>query len=70
MERLTEAQAVIVSGYTGYLCCNFAALHEDINRRMGRPVFTHEMADDLMRKAVQSAYRADFLAICAEGTAQ
>ena len=66
--RLTIDQAVIVSGYTGILCCAFSALHADIERRLGRPVWTHELGNEEMRERLRDAYRADFLAICAAGT--
>lgn len=68
MEKLTKEQAVVVSGYTGFLCCPFSDLHYDIEKRMGRPVWTHELGSSAMSETVKDLYRADFLSICSEGT--
>lgn len=62
IERLTEQQAVIVTGYTGVLIGEFDAFHADLERRAGRPVFMHEMADSGWIKPL---YRDDFLALAA-----
>jgi uncharacterized protein involved in cysteine biosynthesis len=52
MERLTKEQAVLISAFTGILCCeSFGDLHEYIEKVAGRPVFTHEMGNrDFMEK--------------------
>lgn len=62
MEKLTKQQAIIISGYTQYLCCEFSDLHNEIEKRLNRPVFTHELprlSDD-----IQAAFKDDFLALC------
>lgn len=41
---MTKQEKVIVSAYTGVLMCDFADLHEYIEKIMGRPVWTHELA--------------------------
>ena len=65
MQKLTKEQAIIISGYTGILMCKFSLLHEDIEKRLGRPVFTHEFADeDFFSKKVSLLYIEDFLATC------
>ena len=46
MNKLTKEQAVIISGYTGIACCNFGHIHEDVEKRLGRPVYTHEFASE------------------------
>lgn len=52
---------MIVGAYTGFLCGEFTALHGYIEQLLGRPVWTHEMADaDLMEK-VREAAKPDFL---------
>ncbi len=66
--RLTIDQAVIISGYTGILCCAFSALHADVERRLGRAVWTHEFGSADLRVQMLDLYREDFLAICAAGT--
>ena len=44
-QELTKEQAVIVSGFTGYAACAFWHLHQDVEKRMGRPVFTREFGN-------------------------
>lgn len=68
MTRLTLEQAVVVSAYTGFLCCPFSELHKYINRLMGRPVYTHEMGESEIAARIRDLARADFLKIVAEGT--
>lgn len=40
---MTKQEKIIVSAYTGYLMCNFSDLHEYVEKKFNRPVFTHEM---------------------------
>ena len=63
-QELTKEQAVIVSGFTGYAACAFGHLHQDVEKRMGRPVFTHEFWNADFAEQVRGVYREDFLAIC------
>lgn len=65
-EQLQLDQAIVVSGFTGYLACSFSELHADVIKRLGRPVWTHEFPG--LREQIKEAYRADFLAMCAPGT--
>lgn len=63
MQKLTKEQAIIVSGYTDFLICEFDDLHKDIEKRLGRSVFTH----DLPAISVRGLYRDDFIAMQPEG---
>ena len=63
MTRLTREQAAIVSAYTGVLCGDFSAMHEYVETKLGRPVFTHEMASASVWAEIKEACRSDFLAI-------
>lgn len=45
---MTKQERVIVSAYTGFLMCNFGDMHEYIEKIMGRPVWTHELAMSLL----------------------
>ena len=59
MQQLTKEQAIILTGFTGILMVqNTSDFHEDVERRLGRPVFTHEFAD--RHGEIKEAYRADF----------
>lgn len=64
--KLTKEQAIIISGYTGVLICNFADLHEDVEKRMGRPVWTHEFGDENFTREVEDLYRDDFIDLAPE----
>lgn len=66
MKRLTLDQAIVVSGYTGFLACNFSDLNADVNRRLGRPVFADEFP--ALKAQIRAAYRDDFLRLCIGGT--
>lgn len=61
--KLTKEQAIIVSGFTGTLCCEFSDFHEDIEKRLGRPVFTHEFGGALIWEKIREVYTEDFMAI-------
>lgn len=61
MTKLTKEQAIVITGYTGITACAFHDFHEDVERRLGRPVFTHEFANKQFMEKIQELYRADFL---------
>ena len=64
MKKLTQEQAIVVSGYTGVLICDFGDLHGDIEKRLGRPVWTGEMPS--IEDEIKGAYKDDFLALFPE----
>lgn len=59
--KFTKEQSIIVSGYMMVLCCQIADLHADIERRLGRRVWTHELANKDVVAEIKAAYREDFL---------
>jgi len=62
MNKLTKEQAIILTGFTGILCCNFSDFHKDVEKRLGRAVFTHEFATlDL-----KEVYKSDFSKLIGE----
>ncbi|MEN6622933.1 MAG: hypothetical protein ABFD50_15465 [Smithella sp.] len=61
MTKLTMEQAVVISAYTGILSCPFDKMHEAIEKKLGRPVWTHELASDKVNEEIRKAFRADFL---------
>jgi hypothetical protein len=64
--KMTRAERIVVSGYTGFLMCEFGELHEDIERRADRSVFTHELGGEAGRQMVQRLYMEDFMALARE----
>lgn len=47
--------------------CNFADVHKYIEEKLGRPVFTHEMAFETVQAEIKEKTRDDFLALCGNG---
>ena len=69
MKPLDLDQAVVISAYTGVICCNFSDMHEEVEKRLGRPVFTHEFASkELFDDQIKPAFKDDFLALCNRGS--
>lgn len=63
-KRLTKEQAIIITGFTGRTACGFSLFHEDVEKRLGRPVWTHEFANKQFSEELRDLYREDYLAIC------
>jgi hypothetical protein len=61
---MTKQEALIIMGYTGIATTNFGDFHEDVERRLGYAVWTHQFASEEMTKKIQDAYKEDFLALC------
>ena len=61
---MTYRERVIVSAYTGYLMCDFPDMHKYIEDKLGRPVWTHEMAEKDTQKEIHKAVYSDFIALC------
>lgn len=62
MDKLTLEQAIVLTAVTGCLCCSFSAYHEAVEKRLGRPVWTHQFPG--LRTEIKEAFMPDFLAIC------
>ena len=60
---MTEQERIIVSAYTGYLLCDFDKVHEYIEKKMGRPVWTHELATKVVWEEIRDRCREDFIAL-------
>lgn len=68
---MTQEEKVIVSAYTGYLLCDsFSDVHEYVEKILGRPVWTHEFADERIHKEIREAARADLARICGRKKAE
>lgn len=63
---MTKEEKLIVSAYTGILMTDFDSLHEFIEKKLGRPVWTHELADKLVWNELKEALKEDFLKLCAD----
>lgn len=63
---MTKQEKVIVSTYTGVLMCDFSDVHEYVEEKLGRPIFTHEFADRDIQKEIKEKSKEDFLKICSQ----
>lgn len=66
MVDMTKEEKLIVSAYTGVLMTEFSDLHEFIEEKLGRPVWTHELANELVVEELKMAVKEDFLKLCAK----
>lgn len=60
--KFTKEQAIIVSAYTGVMACNFSDMHGEVEKRLGRPVFTHEFP--ALSEKIRELFREDFISMC------
>lgn len=61
---MTQEEKLIVSAYTGVLMTNFSDLHSFIEKQLGRPVFTHELANESVQKEIADKVKPMFLDLC------
>lgn len=65
MQKLTKEQAIIIMGFTGFTTTvKFGDFHEEVERRLGRPIFTHEFADEVVIDEITAAFKNDFISMC------
>lgn len=63
MQKLTKEQAIVITGYTGLLAGDvFGDFHADVEKRLGHPVWTHEMPE--FNERIKDLYEEDFLSMC------
>ena len=67
MQKLTKEQAIIISAYTGFIACEFSDLHKAVEKKIGRPLWTHQFGSEELMEEIRDAFREDFLAICYQG---
>ena len=63
---MTKQEKLIVSAYTGILMTDFSDFHEFIEKRLDRPVWTHELANKEFIKELKESVEDDFLRLCEE----
>lgn len=61
---MTKREKIVVSAYTGVLMCNFDDLHKYIEELFGRPVWTHEIANEKVQAEIKEKSKVEFLKIC------
>jgi hypothetical protein len=60
---MNKREAAIISAYTGVLIGKFDDLHKYIEEIMGRPVFTHELAEEEIFNKIKEFSKDDFMNI-------
>ena len=64
MKAFTKEQGIIITGYTGYMACEvFGDFHKDVEKRLGRSVFTHELASKGLADEISELYKDDFISL-------
>lgn len=61
---MTKEEKLIVSAYTGILMTDFSNFHEFVEKKLGRPVYTHEFADETVMNELKESVKEDFLNLC------
>lgn len=65
--RLTAEQAAIIGAYTGIACGNFHGIHLYAEKKLGRPIWTHEFASKSVWEELKEKSKEDFLSLCYDG---
>jgi hypothetical protein len=60
---MTRRESAIISAFTGIMAGPFDAFHQYVEKIMGRPVWTHEMADESIMLQIKEKSRDDFVAL-------
>lgn len=68
-EKLTREQAAIIGAFTGIACGPFSDIQQLAEKKLGRPIWTHEFASEAVMDELKAAVRDDFIAICFDGGA-
>ena len=66
MNRLTREQAAIIGAFTGICAGPFEDVHEYAEKKLGRPIWTHQFADKQLWADLRAASKEDFMALSAE----
>ena len=57
---MTLHEKVVLSAYTGTLMCDFSEVHKYIEKLLGRPVWTHELASEALWSEIKEKAKPDF----------
>lgn len=67
---MTDKEKAIVMAYTGVCMLTgdkFQIFHKYVEDIMGRPVWTHELANKSVEKEIKAKSYVDFIALCNDG---
>ena len=63
---MTLREKQVVSAYTMVLMCSMPELYSYVEELLGRPVYTHELADEQTVKEIKEKAKTEFLEICSK----
>ena len=61
---MTQEERLVVSAYTGILMTDFSKFHEYCEKIMGRPIWTHEFANESFNKELKEKVKNNFIKLC------
>lgn len=62
---MTQQEKIIVMAYTGVSMTDFSSFHAYAEKKLGRPIFTHQFADKEVVEELKNAVHSEFVALCA-----
>jgi D-serine deaminase-like pyridoxal phosphate-dependent protein len=65
--KLTRDQAAIIGAFTGITCGPFSDIHDYAERKLGRLIWTHQIASKELMAELKNAARDDFIALAPIG---
>ena len=63
---MTKEERLVVSAYTGVLMTSFHEFHKFAEEKLGRPIFTHEFADQVIIDDLKETVYGDFMGLCGD----
>lgn len=61
---MTHEEKLIVSAYTGYLMSTYDDYHTFVEKLLGRPILTHELASKEIHEEIREKVKPQFVALC------
>lgn len=58
---MNKREAAILSAFTGIMIGSFSDMHEYVEEKLGRPVFTSEFGSEKFAAQLKEAVRGDFI---------
>ncbi len=66
---MTKHECAVIMAYTGITMLqgeDFGIFHQYIEEKLGKPVWTHELASEEMTFRIKEVCKEDFLKLCRE----
>lgn len=61
---MKKSELLIISAYTGYSLVEFPHIHKFCEQLLGRPIFTHELANNELFNEIHEKCKPLLLEIC------